>query len=78
MNQRLLEPGWELVAMHDQYERRGVWMRVGPRFIEVCSGLEGNDYYVRFTAGVTVTEESLDVLAEALRWPMTMLRPTTI
>lgn len=67
---------WELVAMHDPAGRRGVWYReshalpgdpLTPRVIEVCAGREGDDEYVRITAGVPLSHADLRRLAGCFR-----------
>ena len=57
---RCEEPGWTLVASHDQTGRRGLWMR-GDALdgIELCAGREGDDEYVCHKPGETLTGEVL-------------------
>ena len=43
---RYLEAGWRPVCMHDPAGRRGLWVRVLPTTIELCSGREGDDAYM--------------------------------
>ena len=50
---RCEEPGWKLAAMNDPSGRRGIWYRVTENTfgdtvsIEICSGREGDDHYVK-------------------------------
>jgi hypothetical protein len=55
------EPGWVRIGRYDRAERRSLWCRVvnkegdtdgldDPIAIELCSGREGDDAYVKLTA----------------------------
>jgi len=44
---RASDPGWVCVGMNDTSARRGVWYREDGDAIELCSGREGDDGYVR-------------------------------
>lgn len=57
---RCAEPGWTLVASHDDTGRRGLWMRGDAQEgIELCAGREGDDEYVSLKPGETLTGEML-------------------
>jgi hypothetical protein len=49
MGHRLKEPGWVRIGLYDRSERRSLWLRYTPKIIELCSGREGDDQYVKIT-----------------------------
>lgn len=46
---RAFEPGYRCVCMHDGAMRRGLWYRYDVKIgtIEICSGREGDDEYLK-------------------------------
>ena len=62
---RCEEPGWVEVTMADS--RRGLWIRETDGKIEVCGGREGDDVYLSFSVGETLTAEHLRTFRD-LMW----------
>lgn len=54
---RMNEPGWVELARPDG--RRGVWIRVTDRGIELCAGREGDDEYLSLEKGKLVSDEDI-------------------
>ncbi len=75
---RSSEKGWRSAAMHDPAERRGIWFRVNEGtkerpylIVEVCGGREGDDDYVKFEVGKTLSQNDLNTIEDILdrsRW----------
>jgi hypothetical protein len=70
---RCEQPGWIQIANHDPSGRRGLWYRVSaspgddPKAcIEVCSGREGDDSYVKLSPGQTLTDRDIYDLFDVL------------
>ena len=62
---------YECCSMHDPTGRRGIWFRLpggATNFneIEICAGLEGDDYRLTLTAGQTLTTKDIFQLHSAL------------
>jgi len=66
------EPGWERIGLFDSAERRALWRRVigedefgEPDAIELCSGREGDDAFVRIDRSNPQWADIADVLLRA-------------
>lgn len=59
---RAREPGWILAVRDDPSNRRGIWYRLTPDGIELCSGREGDDHHVQLVATARAARELADLL----------------
>jgi hypothetical protein len=59
---------WRLVAMNDTSGRRGLWLSYDRDLgtLAVCAGREGDDAFVRLSAGDVLDEEKLSAIADVL------------
>lgn len=69
---RAEQPGWNLIAMHDPADRRGVWMRhnAGEQTTEICAGREGDDDYIKFSIGEKITPQQIVALNSIMQTAM--------
>lgn len=61
---RCQDPGWKPIDVPD--ERRGLWVRRSPGYLELCAGREGDDAYVFLREGQDLTQGDLDSLYDVL------------
>lgn len=77
MTCRAYDDGYHLLAMHDSSGRRGLWVRVASDEIELCSGREGDDAYVKLKLGDEITADTMqdldDVFAYAISAAMNIV-----
>lgn len=58
------QPGWCEIALPDG--RRGLWSRVSLNQLELCAGHDGDDAYIKLTAGDTLSLETICALEDVL------------
>lgn len=66
---RCNEPGYDEVCKPDG--RRGLWMRYTKNSVDLCAGREGDDDYIKLTAGQHLTQEDIAAIVGivlTLRW----------
>lgn len=60
------EPGYRLLVRDDPSRRRGVWARESKSSLELCSGREGDDAYLKLEVGKPLGEGDLLALVSLL------------
>jgi hypothetical protein len=59
---RIDEPGWMRIGIYDDAQRRSLWLRMSDEAIELCSGREGDDKYVRIARDNPSFDDLHDVM----------------